>query len=248
MGLLPLIPIFIAIATIALAAANSLALQVHGVAQTRLARYDLIAARFAAGNLQTIGAALQTSGWSASTSATIDPAALTPMLATSLCAARVQCGVSATATYAIDGSTEDPAGATDLVTAPNVESAAHETRTAVTMTVSLVDASGNLLYVRPHRVKLRLYGTNGSEVTAYQDSAGQSATLVSGSAENDGCAVDGSGCDPARIMAEDPTTIDAVDQCEQGIGSGTCATEFPSVSAKVNTTWSNGQVAPDTGP
>jgi len=46
-----------------------------------------------------------------------------------------------------------------------------------------VDASGYLLYVRPHRVKLRLYGTNGSEVTAYQDSAGQSATLVSGSAK-----------------------------------------------------------------
>lgn len=248
MGLLPLIPILIAIATIALAGASALGVQVQAVAQTRLARYDLMGARFAAGNLQAIGSALQATGWNANAVPTIDAAALTPMAAISLCPAGVLCGVCATATYTIDGTTEQPAGVADVVTAPNIESAAYETRTAVTMTVSLVDASGTLLYVRPHRVKLRLYGNNGADVTALQDSAGETATLVNGSAENDGCAIDGTGCDPGRVFAEDPTTVDAVDQCVQGVGSGTCSTQFPPASAKVNTTWSNGQAAPDTGP
>jgi hypothetical protein len=170
------------------------------------------------------------------------------MTAMSLCPSGVRCGVSATATYTIDGTTERPAGQTDVVTAPNIESAALETRTAITMNVSLVDADGTLLYVRPHRVKLRLYGANGAEVTALQDAAGQTATLVNGSAENDGCAADGTGCDPARVIAEDPTTVDAVDQCSQGICSGTCSTQFPNAAVKVNATWSNGQAAPDTGP
>jgi len=248
MGLPALIPIFIALATIALAFASSLGVQIAAIQQERLARYDLLATAAASGYLQSQGVSLQTAAWGASANANLTTAQLTSMPSTSVCPNGVVCGVTATASYAVDGSTAVAPTAGDDVVAPNIESAAHETRTALTINVALVDANGVLLYARPHRVKLRLYGTNGAEVTALQDAAGQNVAFVNGAAENDGCAIDGSGCDPSRIGAEDPTTVDAVNQCVQGYGSGTCATQFPSAANKTNTTWSNGQDAADSGP
>jgi hypothetical protein len=248
MGLPALIPIFIALATIALAFASNLAISLHGIQQERLARYDLLATAAASGYLQQQGVTLQTTAWNASTNASVTTAGLTAMPSTAVCANGVVCGITATATYAIDGSTAGTATANNDVVAPNIESAAHETRTAVTINVALVDANGVLMYARPHRVKLRLYGTNGAEVTALQDGAGQNVGFVNGAAENDGCAIDGSGCDPNRVTTQDPTTVDAVNQCVQGYGSGTCSTQFPSAADKTNATWSNGQAAASNGP
>jgi hypothetical protein len=248
MGLPALIPIFIALATIALAFAASLGVQIQTIQQERFARYDLLATAAASGFLQTQGVTLQMAAWNAIANANLAAAQLTSMPSTRVCPNGVVCGVTATATYAVDGSTAVAATPNNNVVAPNIESAAHETRTALTINVALVDANGVLLYARPHRVKLRLYGTNGAEVTALQDAAGQNVAFVNGAAENDGCAIDGSGCDPNRVSAQDPTTVDAVNQCVQGYGSGICATQFPSAADKTNTTWSNGQDATDTGP
>ena len=248
MGLPALIPIFIALATIALAFASNLAFTVQGIQHERLARYDLLAMQAAAGYLQTQGVTLQTTAWAASANAVIGAQPLTAMPATSVCPSGIVCGITATATYSVDGTSADAATGTDNVVAPNIETAAHETRTAVTMNVALVDANGVLMYARPHRVKLRLYGTGFADVTALQDAAGQNIGFVNGAAENDGCAADGTGCDPARVTTEDPTTVDAVNQCIQGYGSGTCTTAFPSAAQKVDTTWSNQQATADTGP
>jgi hypothetical protein len=248
MGLPALIPILIAIATIALAFASNLAVQVQGVQHARLARYDLLAAQAAENYLQTVGVTLQAAAWGASANAVLTTQQLTAMPSTSVCQAGVVCGVTATASYSVDGTSATAATGTNDVVAPNIESAAHETRTAITMNVALVDANGVLLYARPHRVKLRLYGTGNADVTALQDDAGQNIGFVNGAAENDGCAADGSGCDPARVRPEDPTTVDAVNQCVQGYGSGTCSSAFPSAAQKINDTWSNAQAAADTGP
>lgn len=248
MGLAALIPLFVAVATIMLAFAASLGLQMETVQHARLARYDLLATQAAATTLQTQASSLQTAAWTAQTAANLAQAALAPMPATPVCPTGVVCGVVAEASYSVDGTSAIAGGGSDAVVAPNIEAAALETRTAVTINVALVDANGVLLYARPHRVKVRMYGTGFADVTALQDAAGQNVAFVNGSAENDGCAADGSGCDPARVTTEDPTTVDAVNQCVLGYGSGTCASQYPSAAQKVNVTWANGQDAPDTGP
>jgi hypothetical protein len=247
-GILPLLG---GLATLALFFAMNMGLSLHAVADSRLAQYDAIAAQAAASQLQQDGVALQTAAWAAKAPANLHGAQLPSMPATSLCATAVGCVLRAVASYSVEGTTT-VVGTQDQIVSSNVESAAYETRTAVVMNVQILDSAGNVMYARPHNTLLRLYGTAFADVTSTQDGASQASGLANGAAENDGCASDGTGCDPARVQAQDPTTVDAVNQCVLGIGSGTCSgaygTNFPSAANKTNPTWQNGQSAGTSGP
>jgi len=247
-GLLPLLG---GLATFALFFAMNLGLSLHTVAESRLAQYDAIAAQAAQSQLQQDGVALQTMAWNAHAPASLQGAQLPSLPATSLCATTVGCSIQGVASYSVEGTTT-VVGTQDQIVSANVESAAYETRTAVVMNVQILDSVGNVMYARPHYVLLRLYGTGFADVTSTQDGASQAVGLANGAAENDGCANDGTGCDPARVQAQDPTTVDAVNQCNLGYGSGTCAgaygTDFPSAANKTNPTWQDNQSVGSTGP
>lgn len=251
MTLAGILPLLGGLATFALFFAMNLGLSLHSVAEARLAQYDAIAAQAAQSQLQQDGVSLQTAAWTAKAPANLQAAQLPSMPATSLCATNVGCTLRGVASFSVEGTTT-VVGTQYQVVSSNVESAAYETRTAIVMNVQIIDSSGNVMYARPHDTLLRLYGTGFADVTSTQDGASQASGLANGAAENDGCASDGTGCDPARVQAQDPTTVDAVNQCVIGYGSGTCAgaygTNFPSAANKTNPTWQNNQSSGSTGP
>ena len=241
----------IAIAYYALGGAEMLLLGVKAAGDAQVARYETLAARQAKLTLTSELAAAEQSAVSANNP--YQPIGqLAPMGATVLCDASAPCGLSATATYTTDGETDaaqGPAAAT--VVAPNIETVAGvtERRVAVTMTVNVIEAStGNILHTRPYRVKYRLWAPNNAEAQQDQDGAARLNRAVAGASENEGCATDGTGCDPNAVTAPDPTTIDGQAQCVVGAGSGTCAPgEVKPDQQKSNVTWSNPQAAPGTG-
>jgi hypothetical protein len=98
-------------------------------------------------------------------------------------------------------------------------------------------------------VKIRLWAPNNAEAQQEQDAGARLNRVADGAAENEGCAADGTGCDPNRVSAADPTTVDGRAQCVQGPGSGTCAAgESRPQEQKSNITWSNAQSHPVSGP
>jgi hypothetical protein len=247
MGFMSVVPFLFGLAVMLLAVMQVDVSQARTMGHERLARFDIIAERAAARNLETLGAGIQATAWANAAAPVLTAATLPAMGAVSVCATGTQCGLTATATYAVDGATS-AGGATDQVLAPNVERNAAEVRVAMTITTNLLDQNGNVLYSRPHRVKLRLYGNGGSEVDGTQDSAGKDSGFVEGAAEDEGCAPDGTGCDPAAPTLPDPTDVDALTACAQGAGSGTCAAPSTVTDNKVNTTFSNGQYVAPSGP
>jgi hypothetical protein len=246
-NLIAVLPLAFGLAFLMLGSVQTMAAQARAMADERFARYDALAERFAARNLEVLGAAIQTNAWAAQAAPVLSAQTLPAMASVSVCPTGTQCTTLASATYAVDGATS-AGGSTDVVTAPNVEQNALEVRVAVTMTTTLTDRSGNVLYQRPHRVKLRLYGNGGAEVDGIQDMAAKNTGFVEGAAEDEGCAPDGTGCDPAAPTRPDPTDVDALTACQQGVGSGTCAAPTTVTDQKVTQTFSNGQYVAPSGP
>ncbi len=251
MNLLAVFIGLIAIAYYSLGGAEMLLLGVKAAQDEQVARYETLAARQAKATLASELAAAEQSAISANTP-NQPIGQLAPMGATDLCDASAPCGVSATATYATDGETDGaPGPAAATVVAPNVETVAgvSERRIALTMTVNVIEtASGSILHTRPYRVKYRLWAPNNAEAVQDQDGSARLNRVVAGASENEGCAADGTGCDPSAVTAVDPTTIDGQSQCVVGPGSGTCAPgEVKPAQQKANVTWSNPQAAVGTG-
>ncbi len=250
MNLLAVFIGLIAIAYYALGGAEMLLLGVKAAQDAQVARYETLAARHAKAALATELAAAEQSAVSANTP--YSPVGqLAPMGATDLCDASAPCGLSATATYSTDGETDGAPGAyATMVVAPNVETVTgvSERRIALTMTVSVIEtATGNILHTRPYRVKYRLWAPNNAEAVQDQDGGARLNRVAAGASENEGCATDGTGCDPSAVSAADPTTIDGQTQCVVGAGSGTCAPgEVKPDQQKSNVTWSNPQAAAGT--
>jgi hypothetical protein len=246
MNLLLVVAAVAAIGSYALGGAQFLLASVQAAGQARVARMEAVADRQAKIALAAqLGAAERAAVQSGVPYGPLAP--LAPMSTTSLCDAAAPCGLAAGATFAVDGQTDGAQVGTASVLAPNVESAdgIWERRVAVTMTVSVVEAdTGNVLHVRPQRVKVRLWAPDNAEVDEGQDGAARWNRVVAGAAENEGCAADGSGCDGDRVEAADPTTLDGRAQCVAGAGSGTCALgEMRPAESKANVTWSNPQSA-----
>jgi hypothetical protein len=248
-GLLPLLPILAALATIALGGAQVLLAQGHTVAANHLATASATASRYADAYLQNLGASIQQTVSTNGSSPTFNAATLPAMPATSLCAVTVTvCNTYATATFALAGSTA-LGGSVDQVVAPNVQLDVNESRTAITVTVNVVDAKGNVLFTRPHLTKLRLFGSNSSEVAEVEEGNARASNISIGAAENEGCASDGTGCDPAAPQTPDPTNVDAVSVCQQNQGSGSCTGAPPIVSTnRANDPYSNTQSVSSGGP
>lgn len=252
MNLLFVFGIVIVLASYALGGAEMLLLSVKAVGDAQIARYETLAARQAKLTLTAELVAAEQAAVSANTP--YQPVgALAPMGATALCDAAAPCGYSATATFSTDGETDGaPGQPAATVTAPNVETVAgvSERRVAITMTVNIIEAAtGNIVHSRPQRVKYRLWAPNNAEAVQDQDAGARLNRVANGASENEGCAADGTGCDPSAVTAVDPTTIDGRTQCVVGPGSGTCAPgEQHPDEQKANVTWSNPQSSPTSGP
>jgi hypothetical protein len=251
-NLLGVLLVLIAVASYALGGAQLLLLAAKAAADAQIGRYEMVAARHAKLTLTTELAAAEQSAVNAG-----NPyqaiGQLAPMGMTALCDDSAPCGYSATATFVADGETDGASGPTaSYVVAPNVETVPgiSERRVAVTMTVNIIEAaSGNVVHSRPQRVKIRLWAPNNAEAQQEQDAGARLNRVADGAAENEGCAADGTGCDPNRVSAADPTTVDGRAQCVQGPGSGTCAAgESRPQEQKSNITWSNAQSHPVSGP
>jgi hypothetical protein len=244
MNLLTVVVVLVVVASYALGGAQLLLASAKAAADAQIGRYEAVAARHAKLVLiAQLGAAEQAA---VSAGMPYQPLApLAPMGTTALCAASAPCGYAATATFRLDGQTDAAQAASSVVVAPNVESASgvFERRIAVTMTVNIIEAAtGNIVHARPQRVKVRLWAPDHAEAQDDQDAAARFNRTVSGAAENEGCASDGTGCDQARVTAADPTTIDGRAQCVLGPGSGSCAPgEMKPREQKSNVPWSNPQ-------
>ena len=243
--LLPLFLMFAAIATIALGASEMLALDTKAKAAARLNRYETVAVQSAQSNLITYLAQAEQQSPSAL------PAAPPPMVQTALCDQAAPCGYTATASYAFDGNTQTAAGTgANLVTAANLERSLSERRVGVTITVNILDGTSSIVAARPHRKIVRMWSTAPyAEILGDQDSGARANRVANGSADVGGCALNGTGCDPNRVGAVDPSTLDARTECNLGVGSGTCApNEMRNVENKQNVQYQNQQAAGSTGP
>jgi hypothetical protein len=249
MNLLTVVVVAVVLASYALGGAQLLLASAKAAADAQIGRYESLAARHAKLSLIAQLAAAEQAAVDAGTPyQAVGP--LAPMAATALCAAAAPCGFAASATFALDGQTDAAQAASSLVLAPNVEGVAgvFERRIAVTMTVNIIEAAtGNVVHARPQRVKLRLWAPNHAEAQEDQDAAARMNRAASGASENEGCAADGTGCDPARVTSADPTTIDGRTQCVLGPGSGSCAPgESKPQEQKQNVLWSNPQASAGT--
>jgi hypothetical protein len=246
MNLLLMVAAVAAIASYALGGAQLLLASVQAAGHARVARMEAVADRQAKIVLAAeLGAAERAAVQAGAPYGPLAPPA--PMAATSLCDASAPCGLAASATFAVDGQTDGTRAGTASVVAPNVEAAQGiwERRVAMTMTVSVLEAqTGNVLHVRPQRVKVRLWAPDYAEVDEAQDGAARWNRVAAGAAEDEGCAADGTGCDTDRVQVADPTTLDGRAQCVEGAGSGTCTPgEMRPAESKANVTWSNAQSA-----
>lgn len=243
--LLPVFLMLAAIATIALGAAEMLALDTKAKAVARVNRYETVAVQSAQSNLIAYLAQAEQQ------SQTVLPPPPPPMGQTSLCDQGTPCGYTATANYVFDGNTQTTVGGgNDTVTAANVEGAVAERRIGVTITVNILDGSSSIVATRPHRKIARVWNLAPyAEILGDQDSGARANRTATGSSDAGGCAPDGTGCDPNRVNAVDPSTLDARTQCNLGVGSGTCApNEMRNAEQKRAVIYQNQQAGGSNGP
>jgi hypothetical protein len=171
----------------------------------------------------------------AGTSVTIAPAPLpADCISPSFCSMRVQ------ATYTVTGSTTQSTGAS---TAQNVQtvSIVNEQRTALQITVDIIDSANNVIAARTTLATLRTFAAppyavlDGIQDTADDD--GADAQTDTGGCDPGTPAT----CDTSAVGTLSDTRIHAAQTCAEDGNGGHCTGPAPvSIDAFASPTWTNG--------
>ncbi|MHB8140713.1 MAG: hypothetical protein ACYDHD_05590 [Vulcanimicrobiaceae bacterium] len=143
---------------------------------------------------------------------------------------------SASASTVVNGDTLDDG--TQLLAA-NVDTTAKERRIALTITVT----SGNGHVSIRHYVILRAmsYAPYDELLSNLPLGAATDPTISTGT-DTGGCSGAGLGCDPTALDPGSNSTLQATENCDQGVGSGTCPpSNYYNVTQTITNTWKSSQ-------